>query len=414
MRNLLIAAASLLVVPLALAQEAQPREGAGPQRQAAEELLRVARQNRQIITIDFPGGTLRQYIQALRAASEPNPINVVASSSAMQTPVGEINLEKVDAKTAVSALRWAVEPFGSVSVDEMESSFGVAVGMPSRAKVRAPETEVLSMRDLTTPMPGDPLGQSLTVGPDVVLTAARTAMMSDNGDAPDLKYHADSGLLIIRGGEGQINAAKSVLDRMRSDLMNRRAAAREADRPQDRQLKIEVEVLAQKEQFVRDQLSRLAVEMDNSNSEAAAAAERGSQVEQQRARASAEYTAHSLQKAKQQLQEIGQQLVEARARLDATHGGQVEVASSPTLAIYDMRDVGAETTDLTLRFMARVLESAKTQPPQIVKGSLIVTATPEIHAALQSMLRAMRSPGEPGAAEERTPAKTRPNDGTPR
>ena len=77
-------------------------------------------------------------------------------------------------------------------------------------------------------MPGDPPGVKLTKTPEVVLTAVRAALdlTGDRADAAEMKYHEDSGLLIIHGNNEQVGAVSQTLHEMELDVRNRRDAAR--------------------------------------------------------------------------------------------------------------------------------------------------------------------------------------------
>ncbi|HYE62249.1 MAG TPA: hypothetical protein VD997_09650 [Phycisphaerales bacterium] len=220
-----LAAATL--TPLAQAQTGAPAK------QTAEEAPARTPDGR--ISIDFPGGRLREYIATLREATRPETVNVVAPESLLNMKVGEISLRDADVQSAVRCLEWAVEPRGALLVNHIgRNSFGVSDGRvqadPNAAKpAQLSQIQVLSLRDLTEPLPGDPPNARFTVEPDVVITAVRTALQADgDAESAEMKFHADSGLLIVRGSIPQIQAASSVIDRMQNDMRSRRKAMKDA------------------------------------------------------------------------------------------------------------------------------------------------------------------------------------------
>ena len=69
----------------------------------------------------------------------------------------------------------------------------------------------MSLQGLIHPKPGDPSSIKLVHEPEVVLTAIKTALeLAGQEHDPDfeLKFHPDSGMLIVRASPRQLNAAK--------------------------------------------------------------------------------------------------------------------------------------------------------------------------------------------------------------
>jgi hypothetical protein len=186
------------------------------------------------IDIDFPGGTLREYVAALREVTKPNVVNVVAPETVLNVRIGELSLRQVTIKTAVDSVEWAIEPRGTVLVQQIgPNSYGLTSRRGAASVEAGPSgpvaaIQVLSLKELTDPLPSDSPHGRVTVEADVVLTAVRTAVESTNGDQAELKYHADSGLLIVRGTPDQLRTAESVLERMQTDVRMRRKSLKEA------------------------------------------------------------------------------------------------------------------------------------------------------------------------------------------
>src|SRR4051812_33062131 len=59
------------------------------------------------LTVDFPGGTVKQYIEHLKHAAVRNPVNVVVSEAAMSSQIATISLRDVSLYTALQAIQGA-------------------------------------------------------------------------------------------------------------------------------------------------------------------------------------------------------------------------------------------------------------------------------------------------------------------
>jgi hypothetical protein len=201
------------------------------------------------LSVDFPGGTVGQYIDALKKAAGRNAVNVVASRQAMEVPVAPISLRDISLYAALSAvqgaggreIRWDVRPLGlspSKNAEawalEMQPTGQVAQMGPAQRSQPEGGIRVFSLRDLTEPLPGDPPGVALTKSPEIVLTAVRAALDlagNQGGDPPEMKFHEDSGLLIVHGNNEQIGAVMQTLDQMKDDIRRRRDAAKLSMQP---------------------------------------------------------------------------------------------------------------------------------------------------------------------------------------
>jgi hypothetical protein len=197
-----------------------------------------------VVTVDFPGGTVGQYIDALKKAAGRQAVNVVTSRAATEVPIGPISLREVSVFTALSAIStaagrdtiWNVKPLAAPMSKAIEGyALEFAPQQPGPRMVVPSDTsiQVFSLRDLIEPLPGDPPGVPLTKPPEVVLTAVKASLdlLGDRAAQPDMKFHEDSGLLIIHGTGEQIGAVSQALSQMRDDVRRRRDAARASMQP---------------------------------------------------------------------------------------------------------------------------------------------------------------------------------------
>ncbi len=192
------------------------------------------------VTVDFPGGTVGQYVQLLKQASGRNAVNVVMSRAATEVQIGTISMREVSLYTALSAVQtaagrdsiWHVTPLTALKGSVAEAyALEYASAQNSRTMSSSGDSgiKVFSIRNLIDPMPGDPPGVRLTKTPEVVLTAVRAALDltgDRGGEAAEMKFHEDSGLLIIHGNNEQVGSVSQTLSEMETDVRKRRDAAR--------------------------------------------------------------------------------------------------------------------------------------------------------------------------------------------
>jgi hypothetical protein len=152
----------------------------------------------QTLDFSFPGGTMAQFVTAVNKAvaahwrdgEKPNLI-VPAASSSVELPPME--LRRVDLKTLVEAAGRLL-PRGPVWVPVGKSTWVLQI-MPDRR-----ETRVFYVGHLLTKFKVDDISTALTTTWDM------------GGESkPDLKYHKDTQLLIVRADKAQLEVAQNVL-----------------------------------------------------------------------------------------------------------------------------------------------------------------------------------------------------------
>jgi hypothetical protein len=181
-----------------------------------------------LVSVDFKGGTLKELAVALRGATK-EPVNISLQGDAAGVEVEPMSLRNV---TVESALRAAIGnrigtqflpdgsglelKFESVQSGPEDASVFVITRSPSSFRNSPPppreRVEVLSIQRLVS-------GDGATT-PDVVLTAIDTGLMlqqSDREPRPQIKFHKDSGLLLIRGDPQDVALATEIVKRMMSD-----------------------------------------------------------------------------------------------------------------------------------------------------------------------------------------------------
>ncbi|MCE7973940.1 MAG: hypothetical protein DYG92_06370 [Leptolyngbya sp. PLA1] len=243
---------SPLIIPVLLAAglsgtsfaQATPVEPPAAEQPVLQE--KPASASQPTISVDFTGGTVEQYALALRAAATTQPVNIVVSKAAARVELAPIQLRDVTLSAAVEAIRAAGEEVGSWLITDIgrPTDSGALVWLvdyrarPTKppAQQTAPESnadlqriEVFSLKQVIEADPNDPRGVSVHESPEVVLAAVEaTLAMTDEATEgkPELKFHKDSGLLIVRAGPRTLAAISSVVESIRRDVTRRRDSVR--------------------------------------------------------------------------------------------------------------------------------------------------------------------------------------------
>ncbi len=204
------------------------------QRRALDE-----QRNALLVSLSFPGGTLEECIAALKEASEEGKANILIRGEADAIPVGPVELRDVPLANVLRLLsgEYQVGPSQySVSMQEYPGNPGQPLAYSIEVKSRgtaspfassATEILVLSLKEITTALPGDP--PEAVVPAETILTAVETALAVAEGEtaAARVQYHAESGLLVMAGNEQALATANQVVEAIARDVRTRRDRARD-------------------------------------------------------------------------------------------------------------------------------------------------------------------------------------------
>lgn len=190
-----------------------------------------------VVSVDFAGGTLAELVEMIRGADEY--INILTTPEASQISAPSLSLKQVTVENALKAIAQVCSnQQASVDVSTQRSGWGqpvysVRVALAQRRDTAEPgsgatSVEVFSIRSMTESMPGVPEDERITFEADTILTAIDTGLnvADPEGDKAQIRYHADSGLLFVRGTWDQNRLVENVLSSMGRDLERRRGAAR--------------------------------------------------------------------------------------------------------------------------------------------------------------------------------------------
>lgn len=307
--RVIAAFALLLAAGLASAQaQPQPQQPPGQVEGAKPSGAKVSQPaepevHENLLSVNFPGGSVADYVKYLKSSAS-FPVNVVLSPAARDVDLAPIELESVDVQTAIESIAaatdqdrgsWHIERIGP-EVQYRTLPSGTMVPMlpssqpafkvellaapPASQSNRAsrpggqlfpsvpdsrPMVSVNSVRDLLKD-PDSP-SNSAGVTPQTLLSAVEAALqmtMQENEAAPDVKFHPEASLLIVRGDASQQGAVKSVLDQLRQDAASRNAAqdSRKQDAIREIQMKAAMDEARTQRRAAEDRLAA-AVERMN-------------------------------------------------------------------------------------------------------------------------------------------------------
>jgi len=233
--------------------------------------------------VEFPGGTIKDYIDVLSKAAPD--LNVVIRPETADVPMPPVSLKGVAHGTALQLIPALAESGGEIKVQPVlgPSGSGSEVFVIGIQPPQAPGTPMMQVMHGTPGLPGramrtvGPAGlggalpavpgvrppksvrvfslRSLTSGsdalkPETVLTAIDTALglqrADDEGEPAAIKLHAESGLLVVHGVPEQIDAVEQVLTTMERDIRSQTTAQQQALQNENMNLKNNVERLEKK------------------------------------------------------------------------------------------------------------------------------------------------------------------------
>jgi len=154
------------------------------------------------IDIDFPGGTMGEFMMYLEKVQGAPP-SVILSKEAEEVPLPALRLHKVtvaEAMTAIGRLR----QIGSYEIVVHESQGGILTVVAAQSGNLRPTTEVSDLIKI--------LDTDLEI--DDVVTAITTAwslQLLYAGPKPELRYHSETGLLIVVGSQWDREVVRSIL-----------------------------------------------------------------------------------------------------------------------------------------------------------------------------------------------------------
>jgi len=213
-RSLWIAAfLAAMVLPFGMLSAQEKPPAPAPQEQSAPEPR---------IDIDFPGGTMVEFGRYLQEALGKPP-SLILSQEAEQVELPPIRLHAVTVREAMMGIE-RLQQLGPFSLSIQDSKGGVVTVRAERLKYLWPITSVF---DVGRTFSGD-------IKVDDVVTAIQTvwSMQSDEQrQKPELRYHPETRLLIVKGMPNDIAVAREVVNELAA--ARERTLARDKERMDD-------------------------------------------------------------------------------------------------------------------------------------------------------------------------------------
>jgi len=222
-RSAAVASLILATVLSPLAPAQQPASPPTPNAPApAPSASPFGGKSREAKTFDvtFGGGTLEQYIEALRAASKDEPVNVMMAEDVRNVRIPKLSLKGVSVFTAIRALERIKGSSGGLVMvtehrnegnDVIYSVFAHGSGVPQQPGGGSGSRLVLSLSNL---VPADLDAAKREERLSVVLSAIEAALRlgrPEGAEAPAVALHKESGLLMVLGSAEDRQTVQSVL-----------------------------------------------------------------------------------------------------------------------------------------------------------------------------------------------------------
>jgi hypothetical protein len=198
-----------------------------------------------IVSFSFPGGTVQQYVEALRKVAD-KPVNVAVDAKAAKVLLPPISMQSVYLHDALQVIEYVSErsPNLQVSMTNLSqhqgrgpvgpafpngsqgttAAFAIVALERSASREEKPDAgsglmvNAMSIADLVDERRG---GMSAAT----VLSAIEAALQlapAGNAAQPELKFHRDSNLLILRGDAKSTSLLHNVLEQIRMDVRRQR------------------------------------------------------------------------------------------------------------------------------------------------------------------------------------------------
>lgn len=222
MNKILATTLLLLAMPASLlAQDAQTGGPSGPAKKAKRPSGYPV-----VVTMQFDGGTMAEFVAAIR--SDEEEANIVLATKARGALVPPMVLKNAGLEQALEGACMAAEADYQVRVKEFRGAgqpvFSITAyqGQKPTRKAQAGRgiddltQRVFSLGELTAQR----LSGVKSVKVETILSALNMAL-SDAKVSPRIRYHEDSGLLLVRGSFGQVTVVEQLLSVMGKDLRMR-------------------------------------------------------------------------------------------------------------------------------------------------------------------------------------------------
>lgn len=407
-RALTIAGAVAMFGGQTLAQNAEPQPTTPVARQGGRVMPTGPDGNAgPSISVDFKGGTAKEFVDAVRSAAGADKVNVIMPREAETVALPAISLNNVGVYTALQAMEFAsgsnngvrfsvsllgpTEPSRTFAVGQITSFQPGTVGPAGLAGSRQ-ETRVFSLRELVE-LPAGQGGEGALTS-ETIINAVRSATQLDSStgqSAPEIMFHKDSLLLLVRASGEQLRTIEAVLGQLRQSVEARRAQAVEGMRRQQAfameqtelrgqmtQAEIQVAQAKQRMVDVQGKLDRFKQMRDKGSGSAG-------DVESIEAELNVARTTAAQAEATRRGVEERRTLLEQRMKSGGDGAGSSEAIVLVVYQFADLKAFGNDVLTLIRAVVPGAAQDAFTDPVQAK-----VRATPSQHRVIVTALNTIR------------------------
>jgi len=159
--------------------------------------------------VDFPGGTLSEYVEALRKARPDGAVNIVVMPTAKGLPVPPVRLVAVTVEAAIQILEGPYTTDDGLSAEVEVRTYRIGDSPDMVMKILA-QTETWRIRSAVWSVEA-----ALAYGQTAEkLLEAVEAARSLFPTKAEISYHPPTGLLIARGTDEQLDLVRDVLEQL--------------------------------------------------------------------------------------------------------------------------------------------------------------------------------------------------------
>ena len=194
-----------------------------------------------VVSLEFAGGSLAKFAAALRKAGDD--VNIVMPALAAEVDLPALALSQTTVESALKSIDAVIGDDFRIRVKTLRSQVGKPVYavsvhlLRSQRKVSGASTQVagannsatsvdvLSLKFLTSTVPGDVETSGQTMKAETILTAVDTGLGIHPGvTKPEFRYHEDSGLLFINGLSRDLGLVRAIIQNLEIDVRRLREA----------------------------------------------------------------------------------------------------------------------------------------------------------------------------------------------
>lgn len=215
------------------------------------------------LNIDFHGGFLEELLQTIEEQNGLT-VNVIASVEARVQEIPSLKLQNVQ----IGALMMALENLGGFKVMSGGPNIYTVITSPKPLRTTSRQSQsrpFVTIHNIRSLVAGE--NKNLLFSVDDIVTAVSIGwdMIPGGTNAPSLKFHEETKLLIVRGNQYELRIAEDVLGKLNDSQKRRELQKKEADN--NRQLKIQLEMLKKQVKDLKGMNNMLQAKLEKTHKE---------------------------------------------------------------------------------------------------------------------------------------------------